>query len=330
MSTDSVDETVVVSLQRSVLDRLREACPCGVTQESETESFERAVVALLGQRYGRMNSDTSSRDDASVPPTPTLARRPSMPELTPGPEGIYSRDVATGRWRSLSRDVGVRSKPNLLAQENEVTDSQESRDKQLDEPIAPVSDPVAAQAEVEKARAETAKLWEAFQIIAPPKISTDLRQRYDIDRAQLELEFEKQRKDASWEMIRNSVDMKTFAMITRRATGCEGERNLAVVAGRNLFEGASKPKEPQKQRRPRSSASIRNLEAPVESSQTDWQMKQRRPSGAGVLPPRPKLHASHTFPEANTEKIPTTTTTRPESPSVRHRVLAFEGAGGGA
>merc|ERR1719491_2093911 len=99
----------------------------------------------------------------------------------------------------------------------------------------------AARASANKSRLELEKLWKAANsVIKDPQTLADMTLRH----AQAEAELEKQRLADTWDMIRDSVDMKAMVLLTRKATGCDGERTLSVGAARRVFERSASVEKP--------------------------------------------------------------------------------------
>lgn len=216
-SMAAVDERqgeVSVSLPQSVCDRL-------AALAGSDESLEKAVIGLVQEADRRRRLSCSLGGQDGDPKT-AAASQVVGPEVHGGPEGAYERDGSSGRWRSVSRSAPV------------------CRKEMVQQPPPAVeeipADLAAAREAMEKAQAETTKLWEAASALLPASAEA-LRGGWEQSHALAQAELEKKMQAKAWETIRGSVDMKTFTLITRRATGCEGERSLSVGAARNIFEG---------------------------------------------------------------------------------------------
>eukprot|EP00930_Biecheleria_cincta_P091666 TRINITY_DN81305_c0_g1_i1.p1 TRINITY_DN81305_c0_g1~~TRINITY_DN81305_c0_g1_i1.p1 ORF type:complete len:291 (+),score=57.43 TRINITY_DN81305_c0_g1_i1:50-874(+) len=214
----AVDERqgeVSLSLPQSLCERL-------AALAGSDESLEQAVIGLVQEADRRRRLSCSLGSQGGDPTTAAASQ--VGPEVHGGPEGVYERDGSTGRWRSVSRSAPVCRKETV----------QEPPPASEETP----ADLAAAREAIKKAQAETAKLWEAASALLPAEASAEaLRNDWEQSHALAQAELEKKMRQKAWETIRGSVDMKTFTLITRRATGCEGERALSVGAARNIFEG---------------------------------------------------------------------------------------------
>jgi len=225
----------------------------------------------------------------------------ATPELHGGPEGAYQRDVSTGRWRSLSQDRSQRTKPSAS---REIPKCGVANTAQMPRPEEEPQEPArpenaAAEAALSRAKAETMKLWEAARKTLGDLRCRSFKQQDATQRTMAEVELEKSMLAAAWKLFRDSLDKKELGEITRMAAGCEGGRALSVGVARHLFE---------------------NVGSSGRSSSRGGKPRAKRSSAA--LPPRPKTEDEGA--ERTLEKKPEKMSARPESPSVRHRIGAWE------
>ncbi|CAE7907200.1 hypothetical protein AK812_SmicGene25050 [Symbiodinium microadriaticum] len=235
-----------------------------------------------------------------------ICRSRATPELHGGPEGAYQRDVSTGRWRSQDRSqppqprtkpcASPKLAPELASEAEELAPAPEAEDPQ--EPVRPQN---AAEAALSRAKAETMKLWEAARkTLGDPRVRS-FKQQDAMQRTMAEVELEKSMLAASWKLFRDSLDKKELGEITRMAAGCEGGRALSVGVARHLFE---------------------NVGSSGRSSSRGGKPRAKPKRSSAALPPRPTTE--HEGAERTQEKKPEKMSARPESPSVRHRIGAWE------
>jgi len=273
-AADERQGEVALSLPQFVCDRL-------ASLAGSDESLEQAVISLVRE------ADRRRRLSSSFGNEPRTGAAPSAvgPEVHGGPEGVYQRDGSTGRWRSVSRSAPVCRKETV------------QQPPPVSEEIP--ADLAAARETIKKAKAETAKLWEAASSLLPGTAEPSaeaLRAGWEQSHALAQADLEKKMQAKAWEMIRGSADMKTFTLITRRATGCEGERALSVGAARNIFEAPP----------------------PVDHRSSMTRHRSRPHSGKAAAP------RSAQASEDVSSKV------RQESPSARFRSFLRQGIKGGA
>ncbi|CAE7795186.1 unnamed protein product [Symbiodinium sp. CCMP2456] len=256
--------------------------------------------------FAAMISDLLACAPMASTSTPATARAKicrngrATPELHGGPEGAYQRDVSTGRWRSLSQDRSQpRTKPSASRGTPKCQEATEQMAPEAEEPQELARPENAeAKATLSRAKAETIKLWEAARKTLGDPRCRSFRQQDAMQRTMAEVELEKSMLAASWKLFRDSLDKKELGEITRMAAGCEGGRALSVGVARHLFE---------------------NVGSSGRSSSRGGKPRAKRSSAA--LPPRPKTE--HEGAERTQEK-PEKMSARAESPSVRHRIGAWE------
>lgn len=247
---DGQDAGVTISLPQSVCDNLAKLVGADT-------SLEQAVAGLVKdaerrRRLASLGGQVSQN---------CYAAQTVGPEIHGGPEGVYERDHGTGRWRSSSRAVASCKEKAAPVQKQEsaeqATDQtsgeiQALADNLMRQDAAP-EDLAAAQDAIKNAQAANSKLWEAATALLPANIAGALRASWDVDQAKSHAELEKKMQAKAWEVIRGNCDVSTLALISRKATGCEGERALSVGAARNIFEGppASERRECMGRRRSR-------------------------------------------------------------------------------
>merc|ERR1712061_645101 len=90
--------------------------------------------------------------------------------------------------------------------DTENTETSEKSTTQVEELVA------AAVAKRARVRAEIAQLWDAAEaILTEPEVLAGLRSRDALDQAIAEADFEIQRKANTWDMMRSTLERKTFA-----------------------------------------------------------------------------------------------------------------------
>jgi hypothetical protein len=165
----------------------------------------------------------------------------------------------------------------------------------------------AARESARKSRRELEKLWKAVRAaVKDPSTLAKVTQQDALNRARAEAEYEKQRVSCAWELIRESVDNETMLQVTRKATGCDGERNLSVGAARRVFERSvssdksgyrdsrDSSREPSSapQSQARSARLRRNSREPANTDVAEQAKGYRSQRPSGALPPRPKLQVT--------------------------------------
>ena len=378
------ESTVAIALPRSVCDSLAKAFPyCPIDDEAEAANLERMVVALLEEtQRARRNAGGQTLSKAG--------ERSRVPEIHGGPEGAYEREADTGRWRSVS--CTRRSTPsvadvtsnedkenrgsqhlsnNILPDGNAVddskTDAKPTCPEFQDNSPNQSEELATACATAKRSRAETAKLWDAAEaVLTEPEVLAEMRRRDTLSRALAEADFETQRRASTWDMMRSSMDVKTFAEVTRKADASDdakGDRNISICAARRIFDapsGLERPEQsaanapPKKRldgsRRPMSRGGVDRTSGREQAPTTSI---LRSSSRSFLLPPRSKASECEregtsarvslpaTFGALQAAKIgacfgkPTAAeggaaANRHQSPSVRSLVQALDGAHGGA
>lgn len=174
--------------------------------------------------------------------------RVNFPEVHGGPEGVYEKDRATGRWRSVSRGgtvrhrssqddagdfyvAGTRKSFDEVSLQKESCDTDGADDAEHSMELAKLREAAAA------ARNETQQLWEALsEVVTDDALLAQMRRRGQLGRLHAEVEFETQRRERVWQLLKDNLDIANFTAVTRKATGCEGEKALSIGAGVRLFE----------------------------------------------------------------------------------------------
>jgi hypothetical protein len=197
-------------------------------------------------------------------------------------------------------------------------------------------------------------------VISEPEIIAELRQK--------EIESEIQKRASLLDALRASVDMKAFAAVVRRMSNDTDEVcTLPVGTARLLFEEASGedsadarssnrrglvgadgtcdiPRSRPARRSSRGHVTLKSShefeEPPNLTSRTTHHDRKRSSSRGSLLPPRPLTDTFETtrrarmsmpgFAFGKPASIEGNNKARDESPSVRHRIMAFESAKGGA
>jgi len=256
---------------------------------------------------GRWRSVSRPRSSRGQEPE-ALSR--ALPPMTLPRAGEDSKPVETTSAESFSDEVD-RLQKSLMAEfeaheealmaELDVHEKSEiPGDSSSEHTPNSAVDFATARAAAKRARAEVEKLWEAVKtVVKDPRALSEVTRRDAVSRAVAEAEFEKQRLASAWDLIRANVEMKSFAAVTRKASGCEGERALSVSAARRLFGGSATPKaaprtssrEPRRQRN--SSRDPHGAVAAALGADTTARAKlPRPPSGADLnecVPRRPAL-----------------------------------------
>lgn len=196
----------------------------------------------------------------------------------------------------------------------------------------------AARAAAAQARGEIVRLFEAAS--AEGVDVADLWQQRDaVEHALAEAELEKRRQAAAWDLLRSSVDVNTFASITRRVAGCDkDDRALPVDVARRIFEGSatfrenSRPSAPCGPRPGIAASQSRAMRLRRDFSRDQKVAKPEakgstkanvRSSSMTSLPlPRKPQQGSRNGPCA--AGADASAACREDSPSVRDRILAFE------
>lgn len=233
-ASDGQDAEVTITLPQSVCDNLAKLA--GVDA-----SLEQAVAGLVKEadrrrRLASLGGQVSQN---------CYAAQAVGPEIHGGPEGSYERDHGTGRWRSSSRAGESCKEKAAPAQKQE---SAEQATDQTSDEIQALADSLmrqdaipedltAAQDAFKKVQAENSKLWEAAAALLPANVAAALRASWEVDQAKSRAELEKKMQAKAWEVIRGNSDVATLALISRKASGCEGERALSVGAAKNIFGG---------------------------------------------------------------------------------------------
>merc|ERR1712032_8558 len=147
-------------------------------------------------------------------------------------------------------------------------------------------------------------------------------------------EFETQRQAETWDMMRSSMDMKTFAELTRKADGShgtKGERNLSVGAAHRIFDSSARS-DVQMPPRTRMEGSRRPVSrGALCREQTSKANGYEMECSVGLA--RESLPATFGALQASFSKTTAkegSAANRYQSPSVRDCVQALEGANGGA
>jgi len=231
---DEQEAEVTISLPQSVCDNLAKLA--GVDA-----SLEHAVAGLVKEAERRRRLASLGGQVSQN----CYAAQTVGPEIHGGPEGVYERDNGSGRWRSASCAAASCKEKAALVQKRE--SAEQATDQESDEiqafadnlmrQDAVPEDLGAARDAIKKVQAENSKLWEAAAALLPANIAGTLRASWEMNQAQSHAELEKKMQAKAWEAIRSNCDVRTLALISRKATGCEGERALSVGAARNIFEG---------------------------------------------------------------------------------------------
>eukprot|EP00929_Paragymnodinium_shiwhaense_P109433 TRINITY_DN7585_c0_g1_i1.p1 TRINITY_DN7585_c0_g1~~TRINITY_DN7585_c0_g1_i1.p1 ORF type:complete len:361 (+),score=93.65 TRINITY_DN7585_c0_g1_i1:66-1148(+) len=189
--------------------------------------------------------------------------RKKMPEIHGGPEGVYQKDKSTGRWRSVSRGGTVRERGSQeVTDDSYVAGTRKAFDSALEAAAPPPAESAlgselagagrgddeckdgelaALQAKATAAREETSRLWASLsEIMADSAAAKELTREGRLSRLQEEADFESQRRDAVWKLMKERLDMSTYSALVRKMKGLESDGiNLSVDAGRRLFEKAA-------------------------------------------------------------------------------------------
>eukprot|EP00930_Biecheleria_cincta_P035244 TRINITY_DN2424_c0_g1_i1.p1 TRINITY_DN2424_c0_g1~~TRINITY_DN2424_c0_g1_i1.p1 ORF type:complete len:300 (+),score=60.25 TRINITY_DN2424_c0_g1_i1:103-1002(+) len=232
-AADGKEAELTISLPQSVYDNLAKLAGADT-------SLEDAVASLVKEADRRRRLSSLG---GQVSPN-CFAAQTVGPEIHGGPEGVYERDHSTGRWRSASRVAAPRKEKEAPVRKQELLERatgqasdeiQASADDMMRHDAIP-EDLAAAQEAIKKVQAENPKLWEAAASMLPANLAGTLRASWELSQAQAHVELEKDMQAKAWEAIRANCDVTTLALISRKATGCEGERALSVGAARNIFE----------------------------------------------------------------------------------------------
>ncbi|CAE7465082.1 unnamed protein product [Symbiodinium necroappetens] len=277
-----------VHLPPSLCEALVAAFP--KTSSQTAPDFAAMISDLLAYAPAR----TSTPATASA----KICRSRATPELHGGPEGAYQRDASTGRWRSQDRSQPPQPRTKPCASPKSPEELAPA--PEAEEPEEPVRPQKAAEAALSRAKAETVKLWEAARKTLGDRCRS-FKQQDAMQRTMAEVELEKSMLAASWKLFRDSLDKKELGEITRMAAGCEGGRALSVGVARHLFE---------------------NVGSSGRSSCRGGKPRAKPKRSSAALPPRPTTE--HEGAERTQEKKPEKMSARPESPSVRHRIGAWE------
>lgn len=275
-SADGQEAQVNIFLPQSLCDNLAKL-------SGADASLEQVIAGLV------MDADRRRRlASLGCPASPNSSASQNVgPVMHGGPEGVYERDHSTGRWRSISRTAPRKEKsaPSQGQESAEQAGEQTNEDIQasaenLLRQDAILGDLAAAQEAMKKVQAENSNLWEAAAALLPATVGGALRASWDLSHVKALEELEKKMHGEAWEAIRSNSDVRTLALISRKTSGCEGERALSVGAARNIFGGRppSPSRECKGRQRSRPHVGKAEVSRPSLAHEVSGKVRQESPS----------------------------------------------------
>lgn len=268
------DNTEAESLQRIVVALLEESHRHRSngrqsTKHDKAESRRRVGPEIHGGPEGAYEREASTGRWRSI----SCTRKKSP--VTAAPAAVIKVNADQENQEPEAMSINIQSDPDAKSDskkqcadshDNSPTNSEGSKSAGLGEaidsvptePTEEVTDSTeeelaTARAAVAHSQAEIAKLWKAARTAtAGTSAETDLMEilrKDELDRALHQVEFEKQRLSALWDMLQKSLDVATFRAIVRKTDNKDNGRNLSVGAARKIFDAPANSETADRTRR---------------------------------------------------------------------------------